>query len=95
MIHHPITIQCLWGELDTGLDGSYEIMTTEPSNLDRLISATKLNIQGNLAALRKRKRDREEELEEERRDQEEREELDMEDEVARLEEYHSQSLALL
>ena len=94
MIHHPITIQCLWGELDTGLDGSYEIMTTEPSNLDRLISATKLNIQGNLAALRKRKRDREEELEAER-DQEERDLLDLEDEQERFEEYHSQSLALL
>ena len=73
-------------------------MTTEPCNLDILISATKLNIQGKaqaLAASRKRKADEEAEERWQGTLAQERWEQDCEDQERRMEEYHSQSLALL
>ena len=69
-------------------------MTTEPCNLDILISATKLNIQGKARALADtRKRKAEEEAE--RYEAQELWEAESAEEEKRMEEYHSQSLALL
>jgi hypothetical protein len=71
-------------------------MTTEPpqeqSNIERFINETMLDIQGTLAAHRGNKRRLEEDEDDEQRIAAQ---LKAEDEPSALEEYHSQSLALL